>query len=143
MDAITTYKVYLMQSTDSGSSYTKLVDIKDFPDLGNAPEKLDKTTLSDPIRLHENGIQDIDDLTFTTNYNKVDFTALKALEDNTDKYFAVWFGGSESGGVATPDGSDGKFSFTGKPFTYVQGGGVNEIVDMQISIALSSPIVFA
>lgn len=45
--AISTYKVFLMKGTTSGSSttYEKLVDIKDFPDLGGAPEMLETTTL--------------------------------------------------------------------------------------------------
>ena len=34
--AISTYKVFLMKKGD-GSTYSKLVDIKDFPDLGGAP----------------------------------------------------------------------------------------------------------
>ena len=38
--AISTYKVFLMKSTD-GSKYDKLIDIKDFPDLGGAPELLE------------------------------------------------------------------------------------------------------
>ena len=43
--AISTYKAFLMVK-DSGS-YKKLIDIKEFPDLGGAPERLQTTTLSD------------------------------------------------------------------------------------------------
>lgn len=32
--AISTYKVYLMHKASASGDYTKLVDIKDFPDLG-------------------------------------------------------------------------------------------------------------
>lgn len=32
--AISSYKAFLMYKATSGSSWTKLVDIKDFPDLG-------------------------------------------------------------------------------------------------------------
>lgn len=32
-NASSTYKTFLMHSTD-GSAYTKVIDIKDFPDLG-------------------------------------------------------------------------------------------------------------
>ena len=143
MDAITTFKAYLMKGTGTGTlTWAKLVDIKDFPDLGAAPERLDKTTLSDPIRLYEPGIQDLDEMAFTTNYNKTDFATLKALE-NQELDLGVWFGASESGGVYTPDGSDGKFTFKGKLSVFVNGGGVNEIVDMTISIALTAPITFA
>ena len=39
--AINTYKVFLMQKVES--TYEKLIDIKDFPDLGGAPEMLETT----------------------------------------------------------------------------------------------------
>ena len=67
---------------------------------------------------------------------------LKALEGKTNSY-AVWFGGQESGGVVTPDGSNGKFEFDGQLSVYPVGGGVNEVVDMNISIAPSTPITFS
>lgn len=135
--AISTYKVFLMMA--SGGSYSKLVDIKDFPDLGGAPEMLETTTLSDKMQTYIPGIQSNDALEFTCNYTKADFTALKALEGTTGSY-AVWFGGTESGGVLTPDGSNGKFSFDGELSVHPVGGGVNEVVDMQVTIAPSTVI---
>ena len=56
------------------------------------------------------------------------------------KEFAVWLGGTETGSVATPTGSDGKFEFGGQLSVYVNGGGVNEVVNMTVSIAASTPI---
>ena len=141
--AISTYKVFLMKGTTSGSSTTwaKLVDIKEFPDLGGAPEMLETTTLSDKMQTYIAGIQSLEGLNFTANYTKADFTTLNALEGQTNDY-AVWFGGTESGGVVTPDGSDGKFEFKGQLSVYPVGGGVNEVVDMNITIAPSTPIKF-
>ena len=46
--AISTYKVFLMKKTTD--AYEKLIDIKDFPDLGGAPEMLETTTLSDRMQ---------------------------------------------------------------------------------------------
>lgn len=136
--AISTYKVFLMKK-GTGDTYEKLIDIKDFPDLGGAPEMLETTTLSDSMQTYIPGIQSLEALEFTANYTKDDYTALKELEGvSTD--FAVWFGGTEAGGVITPDGSDGKFNFTGLLSVFVVGGGVNEVVDMTITIAPSSPI---
>ncbi len=136
--AISTYKVFLMKK-GTGDTYEKLIDIKDFPDLGGAPEMLETTTLSDGVQTYIPGIQSLEALEFTANYTKADFTTLKALED-TPTAFAVWFGGTEAGGVTTPDGSDGKFNFTGLLSVFVVGGGVNEVVDMTITIAPSSAI---
>ena len=140
--AISTYKIFLMMMQDSGSTYAKLVDIKDFPDLGGAPEMLETTTLSDKMQTYIPGIQSLDALEFTANYTKTDFDKLKALEGQTKK-FAVWMGATESGGTLTPSGSDGKFEFEGQLSVFPVGGGVNEVVDMTITIAPSTPITSA
>lgn len=138
--AISTYKVFLMKK--GTSAYEKLVDIKDFPDLGGAPEMLETTTLSDGAQTFIPGIQSLEALEFTANYDKADYTTLTALKD-TEAEYAVWFGGTESAGVVTPDGSEGKFEFKGKLNVFVVGGGVNEVVDMTITIAPSTPITVA
>lgn len=136
--AINTYGSYLMHSTD-GTTYTKLIDIKDYPDMIEAPEQLDATTLSDPMRVYIPGIKDVSGaMEFTANYSAADFAAVQALE-GTEGYFAVWFG--ENAG--TPDGSKGKFSFKGYPYASKSGGGVNEVSDMKVGIIPSTDITFA
>ena len=104
--AISTYKVFLMKKGASADTYEKLVDIKEFPDLGGEPEMLETTTLSDNMQTYIAGIQSLDGLSFTANYDMTTFKKLKELEGKEDSY-AVWFGGTESGGVVTPDGSNG------------------------------------
>ena len=126
--AISTYGIYLMHKVSD--SYTKLIDIKDFPDLGGAPEMLETTTLSDSMQTYIPGIQSLDGLEFTANYTKADFTSLKALEGKEEEY-AVYFG---------EDGDDGIFEFKGYLSAFPVGGGVNEVVSMTISIAPSTPI---
>lgn len=136
---ISTYKTFLMQG--SGSTYTKLIDIKSFPDLGDAPEMLDITTLSDGMRRYIMGIQETNALEFTANYTETDYSTLNALA-GTEHDFAIWFGATVSNGVATPTGSEGKFSFKGYLSARPMGGGVNEVVDLGITIAPSSIITF-
>lgn len=135
--AISTYKIFLMKKTSD--TWGKLIDIKDFPDLGGSPELLETTTLSDKMQTYIPGIQSLDALEFTANYTKADYTSLKALEGVENEY-AVWFGGTESGETVTPTGSEGKFKFTGALSVYASGGGVNEVVGMTITIAPSTPI---
>ena len=131
--AISTYGISLMHKATDGATYTKLVDIKDFPDLGGAPEMLETTTLSDNMQTYIPGIQTLDALEFTANYTLADFKKIKAME-GTDTAFAVWFG---------VDGADGKFEFTGRISAFPVGGGVNEVVGMTITIAPSTPITLA
>ena len=128
--AISTYGISLMYKAGEATEYTKLVDIKDFPDLGGAPEMLETTTLSDNMQTYIPGIQSLDALEFTANYTKADFTKIKALE-GTDIEFAVYFGA---------EGVDGKFLFSGRVSVFPVGSGVNEVVNMTITIAPSTPI---
>lgn len=137
--AISTYKIFLMKKADAGETWEKLIDIKEFPDLGGAPEMIETTTLSDRMQTYVPGIESLDALEFTSNYTKEDYAKVKALEGKEIE-FAVWFGGTEEGNVLTPTGSDGKFSFKGQISAFPVGAGVNEVVDMSISIAPSTPI---
>lgn len=135
---ISTYKTFLM--TKETNTWKKVIDIKEFPDLGGTPEMIEITTLSDKVQRNIPGVQSLDALEFTANYTLTDYKALKALE-GTEKEFAVWFGGTENGDTVTPNGSDGKFKFKGQLSVYTNGGGTNEVVEMTISIAASSAIV--
>ena len=126
--AVSTYKSFLMMK--SSSTWEKLIDIKSYPDLGGAPELLETTTLSDSMTTNIMGIQSLDALEFECNYTLADYTKLKAME-GTESEFAVWLG---------ENGVDGKFQFKGQLSVYVNGGGVNEVVNMTVSIAASTPI---
>lgn len=135
--AISTYKVFLMKK--DADAYGKLVDIKDFPDLGGSPEMLETTTLSDKMQTYIPGIQSLDALEFNANYTKEEFAKLKALEGQ-ELDLAVWFGGNEANGTLTPTGDDGKFNFKGYVSVFVVGGGTNEVIGMTVAVAPSIPI---
>ena len=130
--AISTYGIYLMKK-GTGDTYTKLIDIKDFPDLGGSPELLETTTLSDGMQTYIEGIRSADALEFTANYTKEDYATLAALKGEEEDY-AVYFG---------EDGENGTFTFSGYLSVRVNGGGVNEVVGMTISIAPSSEMTIA
>lgn len=137
--ATNTYQSFLMHGSSASTPvYSKLVDIKDYPDLGSAPDPLETTTLSDQMRTYINGIQGNESMTFTCNYVKTDYTTLAALEGKTEHY-AVWFGATGN----SPTGSEGKFTFDGQLSVYVSGKGVNEVREMVVTIAPSTVITVA
>ena len=77
-----TFKSFLMKGTTSGSSTTwsVLMPITSYPDMGTAPEALDKTTLSDPMRRYMAGILGGgDNLAFPGWYDPDVYAAVKAL----------------------------------------------------------------
>ena len=125
--AITTYGITLKWGTDP-ESLTKKVDIKDFPDLGGAPELRETTTLSNPAQTYILGILSMDSMEFTANYTKSDYEAVLA-DANKKLYYALEFG---------IDGSEGVFEWQGEHTVWVTGAGVNDVVEMKIGIAPST-----
>lgn len=135
--ASSSYKTFLMHKKDD--AYEKLVDIKDFPDLGGAPEMLETTTLSDSMQTYVEGIQSQDALEYTINYDLALYQKLLAMK-GIETEFSVWFGGDEADGGVTPTGAEGKFNFKGYLSVRVVGKGVNEVKEAIVSIAPSTPI---
>ena len=113
------------------TEFVKLVDIKDYPDLGSAPELLETTTLTETER-HTNikGLQDATDLTFTANYTLADYEKVKALEGE-EQEFQLKLG---------EDGVDGIFGWKGELSVFLVGGAVNEVREMTITISESEPL---
>ena len=127
--AIATMNTILEHKVDT--EFEKLVDIKDYPDLGSAPELLETTTLTQTER-HTNikGLQDATDLTFTCNYTKADYMKVKALEGSEEE-FRLSLG---------ENGVDGQFVWKGELSVYLTGAGVNEVREMVITVTESEPI---
>lgn len=137
MGATSTYKSFLMHK--KSDKWEKLVDITSYPDQGSSPELLDATTLSDPAMVNIPGIENQDALEYECNYDLEKFTEINGMKGE-DKEFALWLGGTETGGVVTPTGSDGKFKCRGQISAYLNGGGVNEVRKMTVVIVPSSKI---
>ena len=135
--ASSTYKTFLMHEKDG--TYEKLVDIKDFGDIGGSPELLETTSLSNGMQTFIEGIMASDAIPFTLNYELEEYQKLLALKGIEGNY-SIWFGGTESAGVVTPTGSEGKFNFKGLASVRVLGKGVNEVREMELSITPTSEI---
>ena len=133
--AISTYGVTLMKKGKDNNGtdvYKNLVDIKDFPDLGAAPQTIETTTLSDKAQTFIKGIDATSTLEFTANYDESDYSTLVDLAEleNSQEY-ALYFG---------KEGENGKFEFSGQLSVWVVGGGVNGVVEMKIGIVPTSAI---
>lgn len=137
---ITSMGVFLMAKKSGETSYTKLIDINSFGDLGGTPETLDATTLSHYVSVSVVGIQQQDSITFEANYTKDEYATLQEGM-NTEIDLSVWFGGtSANDGTYTPTGDKGKFDFKGMYSLMVNGAGVNEIIHCTLTVtALTAP----
>lgn len=128
--ARTTYQTYLMHKSTEAGTYTKLIDIIDFPDTKGDPDMVDITTLSDDTEQQLTGITRAESKQFTANYSKDDYEALLALE-GVDAWYALYFGEA---------GLDGIFESKGVLSVTVIGGGVNDSVKMRITLALQGKL---
>lgn len=126
--AISSFGVSLKWGTTADAA-SKVVDIKDFPDLIGEPEMIEVTTLSDSQVVNIPGIRSSDMLTFTCNYTSADFSAVDK-DANTELYYILEFS----------DGSS--FSWQGQHTCGLPGKGVNEAVEFTINIAVSSAVTF-
>lgn len=141
--AMNTYMTFLMHSTD-GTSYSDLVPIKDYPDFLNEVNTIDVTDLQNANHTYIFGLGDSGgDMAFTANFTVADYQTVKALDDGTVKHLALWFGGTETGGVITPNGTDGKWTFDGMVKVGIVGKGVDEAREMTIHVVPSTDMVFS
>lgn len=132
--ATSTINTFLMYK--SGASYTKLCDIKDYPDLIGAPEALETTTLSDKAHTYIEGLQANEQLTFTANYDSDDFDTIAGLK-GTEQDLAIDFGEIVSPATLP---AEGRFTFKGFVSVSIVGKGVNEVREMQIIITPTTNI---
>lgn len=141
--AMNTYMTFLMSSAN-GTTYTDIVPIKDYPDFLNSVNTIDVTNLQNEMHTYIMGLLDTGgDMAFTANYTAADYQTVKALDDGTEKYLAIWFGGTKSGGTITPTGVDGKWSFKGMVKVGIVGKGVDEAREMTIHVVPSSDMAFS
>lgn len=131
--AVNTSNTILSYSTD-GTSWTKVADITNYPDLGASPSKLDTTTLTaTKFKTSILGLQEIPDLTFEALYDDSSYDAIVLLEGD-DLKFKLEFGTS---------GADGSFTWDGQISVFTMGGGVDEVRMMTITCSAETPIVKA
>lgn len=117
----------------TGNEYTPLSGLKEVPELGVDPEKIENSCLSDTVKQYELGIGDPGDLDFVFKYENKSATSpyrvLRALADAGTK---------ASFKETLPDGTT--FSWDAYVSVKLGGGGVNGVLDFTLSMALQSDI---
>ena len=121
--AISTYNTTLKIGSTS-------VTIKDFPTILGKRSSLETTTLIDDAQTFIQGIrQQEDSFDFTANYDSTVYSTINALT------------GGQSCELAFSDGS--KYSWTGEASCSVNGAGVDEVLEMTITVVPSTVPVWA
>lgn len=120
----------ILETSEDGSSWTKLVTIKSFPALGGAPEQIEVTDMEDETQTFIPGVQSMDAMEFGANYTLESYTAVKAKENKQLKY-RIKLGKNGVAGTATWDGQHS---------VYVNEGEVNGAIGMTITVSPSTKV---
>lgn len=120
---------------ETGSTYTDLEGLKEVPEFGIEPEKVENTTLADTVKKYEFGIGDAGELEYKFAYKNDKATdsyrvLRKAAEAKKKLDFEQTY----------PDGT--KVTFTGQVSVKLGGGGVNSVIEFTLKIALQSDLTF-
>lgn len=130
-NAILTHPVRLYYSSDSGVTFTELVEVKNYPNLFTPAEGVDKTTLAQLQETMIKGIKGAEAMEFECNYNKEDFNTVYELEDDALVY-KLSFGENDVNGA---------FVWSGEHAVTMPSGDVNSIVNMLVTVYPSSEVL--
>ena len=90
----------IKEKTETKYSNAILVEIKSTPATGQAGGTLEVTTHSDPTKVYIPDRPDTGDMDYTYNYTEANYTAVKAVCDNTEKDILIKY----------PDGTGVEYS---------------------------------
>ena len=126
--------ITLSYGTAKGT-YTKLAGLKEVPEFGIEPEKVENTTLEDKVKKYEFGIGDAGELEYKFAYKNdgasAPYRILRTAADNKTKLFFK---------QAYPEGTE--VQFEGQVSVKLGGGGVNSVIEFTLKIALQSELEF-
>lgn len=121
------------KKSESAGSFTVLKGLKEIPEMGVDPEKVENTTLGDSTKQYEMGIGDPGDITYKFKYENISATSpyrvLRGLEKTGE---VVSFQETLKDGTKT--------EFDGQVSVKRTGGGVNGVIEFDLNIALQSAL---
>lgn len=118
--------------TEGSETYEILKGLKEVPELGADPEKVDNTCLEDEVKIYEMGIGDAGDLAYKFKWENGDTSSYRKLRTIADSKKKASFE------QTFPDGT--KFHFDAQCSVKVGGGGVNSAVDFTLNLTMQSKV---
>lgn len=82
-------ELYVKEKDAEKFAATKLVAVKGAPATGQAGGTVETTTSSDPVKVYIPDRPDTGDMDYTYNYSEENYTAVKAVCDNTAKSILI------------------------------------------------------
>ena len=117
----------------ASGDYTDLTGLKETPELGEDPEKVENSGLADKVKQYEYGIGDAGDLTYKFKYENTSETSpyrvmRKAAATKEVLSFCE----------TLPDNT--KYEYDAQVSVKRSGGGVNGVMEFDLNMALQSEI---
>ena len=113
--------------------YTELVGLKEIPEMGSTPEKVENTTLKDKIKQYENGIGDPGDMVYKFKYDNTSasspYRKFREMEASGKTY-----------SFCETDADGTKIEFDAQVSVKRTGGGVNGVIDFDVTMSLQSKL---
>lgn len=115
------------------TSFTKLEGLKEIPEVGKDPEKVENTTLEDKLKQYEMGIGDAGDMAYKFKYDNTSanspYRLMRAAEASGE---TLSFKETLADGTTT--------EFDGQVSVKRTGGGVNGVIEFTLNIAIQSDL---
>lgn len=119
----------------SAAAYTDLPGLKEIPDMGAEPEKVENTCLTDANKQYENGIGDLGEMVYKFKYDN----------SKTDSPYRVMREASISGEVLSFQETlkDGTVTeFDAQVSVKRTGGGVNGVIEFNLTMSIQSDLKY-
>ena len=117
----------------ASGDYTDLTGLKEIPELGEDPEKVENSGLADKVKQYEYGIGDAGDLTYKFKYENTSETSPYRVTRKAAATKEVL-----SFCETLPDNT--KYEYDAQVSVKRSGGGVNGVMEFDLNMALQSEI---
>lgn len=123
------------KETTEATSYTDLPGLKEIPDMGITPEKVDNTCLTDPFKKNEMGIGELPDMVYKFKYdNTKSDSPYRKMRELQDSMKTAHFQETLKDGTTT--------EFEAQVSVKRTGGGVNGVIDFELTVYVQSDIEY-
>jgi len=117
----------------ASAAFTKLLGLKEIPEMGTEPEKVENTTLDDTLKQYEMGVGDAGDIVYKFKYdNTAANSPYRLMRAAQDAGKVLCFKEKLKDGTTT--------EFEGQVSVKRTGGGVNGVIEFNLNIVLQSAL---
>ena len=125
-------KLEYKEKSDATGAYKELPGLKEIPDCGVEPEKVENTGLNDKNKQYENGIGDLGDMTYKFKYENGAATSAYRILRKAQESDKVLSKETLKDGTTTEYDAEVSVKRT--------GGGVNGVVEVEAKMTICSDL---